>query len=130
MLHVSLRSINGLLATLHQSRDIPGKSNTLPHSDVFRMGNPPAVGQPDVAIFGKWLAAARKQMTFLGVESVEAAALLEKSPPGVRARLRDGMVSWTSAMREVRFGSYSIVFTTAGMPSLSRLKSIIRYICL
>src|SRR5580692_8226185 len=33
-------------------------------------------------------------------------------------------------MRELRFGSYSIVATVAGMPYLSRLKSIMRSFCL
>src|SRR5687768_10930341 len=33
-------------------------------------------------------------------------------------------------MRQVRFGSYSMVATFAGIPNLSRLKSIRRYICL
>src|SRR5579872_5942874 len=33
-------------------------------------------------------------------------------------------------MRAVRFGSYSIVATLAGIPSLSRRKSMIRYCCL
>jgi hypothetical protein len=33
-------------------------------------------------------------------------------------------------MRELRFGSYSIVSTTAGIPYLSRLKSIRRSFCL
>ena len=33
----------------------------------------------------------------------------------------------TKAIRDVLFGSYSMVFTTAGIFSLSRLKSIIRY---
>src|SRR6185503_5818648 len=33
-------------------------------------------------------------------------------------------------MRAVRFGSYSMCATFAGMPRLSRLKSISRYFCL
>src|ERR1700733_5616203 len=33
-------------------------------------------------------------------------------------------------MRAERFGSYSIAATFAGMPNLSRLKSMIRYACL
>ena len=35
-----------------------------------------------------------------------------------------------SAMRELRFGSYSTVATVPGMPYLSRLKSIMRSFCL
>ena len=37
---------------------------------------------------------------------------------------------YTKAIRERRLGSYSIVFTTAGTPSLSLLKSTKRYNCL
>src|SRR3984957_17209597 len=33
-------------------------------------------------------------------------------------------------MRALRFGSYSMAATLAGTPSLSRLKSMIRYCCL
>ena len=36
----------------------------------------------------------------------------------------------TNAIRAVRFGSYSIVFTVAAIPSFVRLKSTRRYICL
>jgi peroxiredoxin len=100
VMHFSVRQINGLLATLHQNRVIKGKPNTVPHSEAFRVGPPPAITDPEIVNFGTWMGAARSQMAYLGIETMDASVLLEKSPPGVRTRLRDGFIKWTEATHE------------------------------
>ena len=61
VLEVSVRQINGILATFHQNGGEKDKSPHFPHTVVnMRVGNPPKILDPGIVKFSQWLSDAVK----------------------------------------------------------------------
>jgi peroxiredoxin len=88
---ISVRRVNGILATMHQSRVNPDASPTFEHSSSVRVGDLPLILQRDSVQFSKWVAGAVQELRETGVLANDARSLLsEKAPPGVSAVLKKG----------------------------------------
>ena len=88
---IRVRRINGILATMHQSRINPDASPTFEHSTKIRLGDLPKILQPDTLQFSKWFAGAVQDLRDTGALASDARSLLsEKAPPGVSAVLKKG----------------------------------------
>src|SRR5262245_50956460 len=90
VLQVGLRQINGILATMHQSRLDPDASPTFPHNGSVRIGDTPPWLESEPSRFAKWveLAAPIESVTADMIVSARD-ALLPKTPPGAVGRLQD-----------------------------------------
>ncbi len=90
VLEVSVRQINGLLATFHQNGGEKDKSPHFPHTVVnMRVGNPPKILNPAIVQFSQWLSSAVKSVRSSGGPGMSSlsplkigAHLAEKAPPG------------------------------------------------
>src|SRR4051794_26409443 len=87
---IRVRRINGILATMHQSRINPDASPTFEHSSSIRLGDP-KVMQQNTLHFAQWFGGVVKDLRENGVSASDARVLLsEKAPPGVSAILKKG----------------------------------------
>lgn len=99
VLQVSVRQINGLLATLHQNGGQPGKSPSFPHRAVnMRVGKEPKILDPGVVHFSKWLSDAVLALRGSGPSFSSSASpleigahLAEKAPPGAAVRFHEAL---------------------------------------
>ena len=90
VLEVSVRQINGILATFHQNGGEKDKSPHFPHTVVnMRVGNPPKILDPGIVKFSQWLSDAVKSVRASGGPGISylspleiGAHLAEKAPPG------------------------------------------------
>jgi peroxiredoxin len=114
VLQVSVRQINGILATLHQngaasiktSPTFPGGvagapvdlSPSFPHSEIFRVGDTPAAQQPGMVAFNKWLVSEQKQYQLVPVAGGQWTVSFDTAPPGLVTRLEEQLVEWNDAL--------------------------------
>jgi peroxiredoxin len=88
---IRVRRINGILATMHQSKINPNASPTFEHSSSIRLGDLPKVMQPDTLHFAQWFGGVVRDLRDTGVSASDARLLLsEKAPPGVSTVLKKG----------------------------------------
>src|SRR5688500_17460151 len=94
VLQVSVRQVNGLLATLHQNGDTPPKSPHLPHTVAFTLGDGATGGSvsPGIAGLGTWIAGQK-----LWQDSGTFKTYRDKAPsvaaPGVAVRLVEAITA-------------------------------------
>lgn len=109
VLEVSVRQINGILATFHQNSGEKGKSPHFPHTvPDFRIGKPPKILDPSIASFSKWLAGAVKSVRGAGGSGFMSEAtpleigahLAATAPPGVTAELNRNLRDLITARDE------------------------------
>jgi len=109
VLQVSVRQINGLLATLHQNGGEPGKSPSFPHRSVnMPVGSPPKMLDLGVVHFSKWLRDAVQALRGSGPSFSSSASPLEigahlaaKAPPGAAVRFHKALEDLDAARVEV-----------------------------
>jgi peroxiredoxin len=90
VLEVSVRQINGILATFHQNGGEKDKSPHFPHSIAnYAVGAPPKILDPGIVRFSQWLSDVVKSVRASGGPGVSylspleiGAHLAEKAPPG------------------------------------------------
>ncbi len=94
VLQISVRQINGLLATMHQTKIDPAASPTFPHSTNVQVGEPGplAAAGVEAARFGKWITAAASE-----VEPASGA------PGGLQTRFVQMAAPGVSTMFETAF---------------------------
>ncbi len=103
VVQVSVRQINGLLATLHQhGAKGSGLKPSFPHSVAnLRLGDRPKYLEWEKVHFANWLGGAVQSFRASGAPAVTGAELAAKVPPGVTARfqaaLEDIASTWTEA---------------------------------
>jgi peroxiredoxin len=87
VLQVSLRQVNGILATMHQVKVDPKASPSFPHSERFRVGGLPSSKSVEASRFQNWVGSA---VAALGVADAPVEHVREmlasRAPPGVAAR--------------------------------------------
>ncbi len=96
VLQVSVRQINGLLATLHQNGGVKDKSPSFPHRAVrVAVGGLPKVLSPKIVQFSRWLGGAVQSLRTSGGPGGGPASPLEigahyaeKAPPGAVAKFK------------------------------------------
>ncbi|HSI65701.1 MAG TPA: hypothetical protein VLE43_21425, partial [Candidatus Saccharimonadia bacterium] len=103
VLQVSVRQLNGLLATMHQNRwekeQTPGsKQPTFAHSGEFRIGTPAPFLDPAVLRFQSWLTTRRAELAEGEQGSLDASGLMAKFPPGAAEQLMEGFLKWQDAL--------------------------------
>lgn len=100
VLQVSVRQINGLLATLHQhGGEPPDKWPRFPHRAVgMAVGGLPKILDRGVVLYTKWLGSAVQALRGSGPSFGSSASpleigaqLAEKAPPGAAVRLRESL---------------------------------------
>jgi peroxiredoxin len=108
VLQVSVRQINGLLATLHQNGGQPGKSPSFPHQAVrMAVGGLPKVLDPHIVRFSNWLGHAAQSLRASGPAADFASPLeigahyAEKAPPGAVAKFNQDLHDLVTARDEV-----------------------------
>jgi peroxiredoxin len=103
VVQVSVRQINGLLATLHQNgAKGSGLSPSFPHSVAnLRVGDLPKYLQFETLQFAEWLSGAVQSFQGSGGPSVTGAELAAKAPPGAAARFHAALEDIASAWTEV-----------------------------
>ena len=90
VVQVSVRKINGILATMHQNKVNPDASPTFEHSTPVQVGDL-KIPKHDTAHFAKWYAGAVQDLRETGVLPSDARSVLsEKAPPGVSSVLKKG----------------------------------------
>jgi peroxiredoxin len=87
VLHLSVRQLNGILATLHQRRVDPAASPTFPHAVRVRIGNPPRTFDAGSLRYRSWTMEAAKALNpAAGAPIAQTRQLVSGSmPPGVSA---------------------------------------------
>jgi len=85
VLQLSVRQLNGILATLHQRAMYPDASPTFPHSGTIRVGDPPLLQGVEALRYGRWVMDTAKAMTMpAGASKTEVRTLLGgHAPPGL-----------------------------------------------
>ena len=109
VLEVSVRQINGLLATLHQNGGDKDKSPHFPHSvKNIRVGTSPKILDPHLIQFSQWLGSAVQSLRAAGGPGISSASPLEigahlakKAPPGAVARFNKDLSDLITARDEV-----------------------------
>ena len=80
VLEVSVRQINGLLATLHQNGGDKDKSPHFPHSvKNIRLGTSPKILDPHLIQFSQWLGSAVQSLRAAGGPGIGSASPLTVS---------------------------------------------------
>lgn len=99
VLEVSVRQINGLIASLHQhGAKGSGLSPSFPHSlRNLRVGYTPGYLVPATKRFGEWLGKALTSARASSGASVMGADLAAKAPPGAAVRFRSSLVELEAA---------------------------------
>jgi len=100
VVQVSVKWINGLLATLHQNGATPDASPSFPHSESLQVGDAPLALDPGVKNFNDWL---MLQQALYPVSLSQSGAWtvdLEKAPPGIAGKLNAAAVGWNTAIHE------------------------------
>lgn len=94
VLQVSLRQINGILATMHQSRVDPNTSPSFAHTASIHVGSPPPWLDAPARRFAEWVGAVGKYTGATQQSAVAArSSLLQKMPPGATQRFEE---AWTT----------------------------------
>src|SRR5437016_4349770 len=110
VLEVSVRQINGLLATLHQNGGEKDKSPHFPHSvKTIRLGTLPKILDPHLVQFSQWLGSAVQNLRAAGGSSLISSAspleigahFAEKAPPGAAVRFNKKLHDLITARDEV-----------------------------
>ena len=90
VVQISVRKINGILATMHQNKVNPAKSPTFEHSASPVLGDL-KIPKHDTTHFAKWYADVVQDLRKTGVLPGDARSVLsEKAPPGVSSVLKKG----------------------------------------
>ncbi len=91
VVQISVRKINGILATMHQNKVNPDASPTFEHSvSRVRVGDL-KIPKHDTTHFAKWYAGVVRDLRETGVLPGDARSVLsEKAPPGVSSVLKKG----------------------------------------
>ncbi len=90
VVQISVRKINGILATMHQNKVKPDASPTFEHSASVRIGDL-KIPKHDTTHFAKWYAGVVQDLRETGVLPGDARSVLsEKAPPGVSSVLKKG----------------------------------------
>lgn len=95
---VSVRQINGLLATLHQNGASAGAVASFPHRLSIAVGDAAAGASPGAQPFGKWLATAGVKYTLAGGGNPALEADFDRAPPGAAPKLVTEFVRWKDAV--------------------------------
>lgn len=82
VLQVSLRQINGILATLHQRRIDPAASPSFAHGGSFRVGDRPLSFAQEASRYRSWVTDVTTKMRVTG-SAVELRTLSGTAPPGL-----------------------------------------------
>jgi peroxiredoxin len=137
VLEVSVRQINGLLATLHQNGGEKDKSPHFPHSvKNIRLGTPPKILDPHLVQFSQWLGSAVQSLRAAGGPGISSASPLEigahyaeKAPPGAVARfnkdLRDLVAARDEAVPSGRVRGLADVQISTPAISLVRAEMVV-----
>ena len=102
VLLVRVKTINALLATLHQNGADEDASPTFLHSVTARVGDPPRVVRPPLSDFAGWFNEVLAESN-TGQSGSEAGAskLSEKAPPGAAKILQKAFEDLQTARGEV-----------------------------
>ncbi|RBP45377.1 peroxiredoxin [Roseimicrobium gellanilyticum] len=94
VLQVSVRQVNGLLATLHQNGDIPQRSPSLPHVIAYMIGQGTTEPGPSPGIGGlhTWIAG-QKLWQDSGTFKVYRENAVKVAAPGVASRLSEAIIA-------------------------------------
>jgi len=91
---VSVKQINGILATMHQSRIDPSASPTFPHSIIIPVGELPEILQPWNKYFVQWVGGVAQQVRETGGIAEEVIpTFYTKSLPEVSALYKKAFAS-------------------------------------
>jgi peroxiredoxin len=99
VLQISVRQINGILATLHQNGSDTSASPQLLHSVTLRVGEAAAGANPKFWGMQKWLRQTGSQFLTSNENSEAPALLLTKLPPGLAGTLANEFVEWNGALK-------------------------------
>src|SRR5258708_599201 len=101
VIQVSIRQINGVLATLHQNGEGKVATTTFPHSQPVRVGEQNPIGRTEALEFGKWISAVKPQFSRAGAEVGTTAieANFPTLPPGAAILLKDKFSEWNDRVR-------------------------------
>lgn len=102
VLQVSVRQINGLLATTHQNgAKGSGLSPSFPHSVAnLRVGGQPKHLEFEIIESAKWLSSAVQSFQGSGGPSITVNDLVAKAPPGAAVRFRTALADLATAWTE------------------------------
>lgn len=102
VLQVSIRQVNGLLATLHQNGDIPLKSPHLPHRVSFLLGDGLSGGgaPSGAAGIGPWIAG-QKLWQDSGNLDVYRDHAVKVAAPGVAVRLSEAITAIQESFHDI-----------------------------
>jgi len=101
VLQVSVRQINGLLATLHQNGATKDISPSFMHSEIFRVGDAPAAFSPDIKSFDKWLVSDQDVFHLSPAAGGGWTTDFGKALPGVVALLEESFVKWNDTLTAI-----------------------------
>jgi peroxiredoxin len=101
VMQVSIRQVNGLLATLHQNGENKDATPTFPHSLVVRVGEQNPGGKLGVLKFGEWVSAIKPEFSLAGAQAGAARVIAEfpALPPGAATLLKDEFSRWNDRVR-------------------------------
>jgi peroxiredoxin len=106
VIQISVRQINGLLATMHQNAIDPEASPTFPHSVRIRVGDRPLYLDPGVSRFRTWLGTAVDALRDSGgVPADLRSFLVANAPPAVSAVFDDSFNHLVEAEAETVTGA-------------------------
>jgi len=91
VVQISVRKINGILATMHQNKVNPDASPTFEHSASPVQVGALKIPKHDTTHFAKWYASVVQDLRETGVLPSDARSVLsERAPPGVSSVLKKG----------------------------------------
>jgi peroxiredoxin len=99
VLQVSLRQINGILATLHQRRIDPAASPSFAHSVSFRVGDRPLSFAQEASRYRSWVTDVTTKMRVTG-SAAELRTLSHTGPPGLAAMFEEAWAGMDTARLE------------------------------
>jgi hypothetical protein len=101
VLQISVRQINGILATMHQNRMNPDASPSFAHSASIRVGHPPLVLATEAASFRNWVSQAVQTLRVAGGSTGNTRAVLSgKLPPGASTMFEKAWIEMDAARIE------------------------------
>jgi peroxiredoxin len=101
VVQVSVKWINGLLATIHQNGADRAVSPSFPHSETLQVGQPSASLDPGIKNFNDWLVLQDSVYPLTPGTGGQWTVDFDRAPPGVVGTLKESAIKWNSALVEL-----------------------------
>lgn len=103
VLQVSVRQLNGILASMHQKRIDPAASPSFPHRGSIRVGDLPVRFSPEILRYQSWVTDSTKAMGLAAGASISQTRQLlsGKTPPGVSSMFADAWKALDQSLIEM-----------------------------